>query len=332
MSIAPTTENPTNLRDRESDDLTTIKGIGPARQKWLRQSLDVRTFQDLAALSGDEIESQLKAEGRTVLRDEIEEWIAQAQDHVARHLRSDGVVESAIEAGVEGHSPAEESAWKPFASFVVEFQARRVASGAEEQRTAVHYVEADRTEVWPGVTGERLWQWMLDQVGEKLYSEPEESRAEKPGARDAGPLAGVQPISVSPATVTITQLGAFQPPQTEAPNAVGRAGQPFQGYVRGGASFALKASFELVEPDAAEARNEHRTYRAQFYAHNPATGTTTFMGTTEPKTLVKGQSSYSAVLPAVSLPPGIYRLRVMVTLQGTPRALGFLEVPLLQVT
>ena len=43
------------------DDLTAIMGIGQARQIWFRETLNVQTYRDLAALSIDEIDSRLKA-------------------------------------------------------------------------------------------------------------------------------------------------------------------------------------------------------------------------------------------------------------------------------
>jgi diguanylate cyclase (GGDEF)-like protein len=66
--------------ENPSDRLTKIKGIGPARQQWFRESLNVRTFQDLAVLSVDEIESQLKAANQIAARDKIEQWIIEAQE------------------------------------------------------------------------------------------------------------------------------------------------------------------------------------------------------------------------------------------------------------
>ncbi|MHC4617193.1 MAG: hypothetical protein ACYTEQ_05505 [Planctomycetota bacterium] len=69
-----------SIANRESDDLTVINGIGPVRQRWLRESLDVYTLRDLAALSVDEIESRLKAEEQIISGSEIEAWIDQAQE------------------------------------------------------------------------------------------------------------------------------------------------------------------------------------------------------------------------------------------------------------
>jgi hypothetical protein len=69
-----------NTSNKKRDDLTEINGIGPVRQEWLRESLDVYTFRDLAVLSVDEIESRLKTEGKIISRSEIEAWIDQAQE------------------------------------------------------------------------------------------------------------------------------------------------------------------------------------------------------------------------------------------------------------
>lgn len=330
MTTAPTGEDPMNLRDRESDDLTAIKGIGPTRQQWLRESLGVRTYRDLTALSVDEIESRLKAEGRPVPRSEIEEWIVQAQEYIDINLPPPPVPEPEVEAGMEGNSSEVEDAWKLLASFVVEFQVRQVAGRASEERTTVHYMEADKSEEWPGIEGEQLRQWMLDQVSEKL---PRDLEEEVPvGEPSAVPLADeAQPTAPRPLTVAVAQLRAFQPPKTQVPSAVGETGRPFQGFVRGDVAFALEASFELAGPAAVEAASEQRTYSLQFYAHNRATGESIDLGATPPEVIGEAQPSYSAALSKVSLPPGMYRLHAVVVVEGTPPVMGYLEVPLLQV-
>jgi hypothetical protein len=295
--------------DREGNDLTAIKGIGPARQRWFRESLNICTFRDLAALSADEIESRLKAEGQIASRGEIDGWIAQAQELAAAvNLSSQRAVEAA------------EGEWQPFASFVVEFQARRIKGLAEERRTMVHHMEADKGETWSGIEGERLCHWMLDQVGARVQQVIEEKLP-----------AEVRPAFACPVTVEIAQVRAFQPPQTETPIGVGEAGRPFRGFVRGGEPFALEASFGLAGPAAAEIAKKQITYHAQFHARSLPTGERIHLGDIKPNTLVEGKLSYTAVLPEATLRPGLYRLRVLATLQGMPPILGYLEVPLLQV-
>lgn len=148
---------------QNSDDLTAISGIGAVREKVLRESLDVRTFQDLAALSVDEIESQFKAEGQSVSRDLIKQWIA-----AARELAVATVAEPS-------NSPSSESEWESAATFVVEFQEREEG---EERRTRVHHMEEDVDAEWPDVGSEQLYRWMLEQLGEPVPELPKEVRAE----------------------------------------------------------------------------------------------------------------------------------------------------------
>ena len=67
--------------EKAYDDLTAIKGIGPIRQRWLRESLHVRTYLDLTSFPANEIEARLKADGQQVPpRSAIEKWLVEAQE------------------------------------------------------------------------------------------------------------------------------------------------------------------------------------------------------------------------------------------------------------
>lgn len=156
------------MNDRPRDDLTAIKGIGPAYQQLLQESLGVYTYRELGAFSADELESRLKAEGRIVSRSDIEAWIKEAQE-----LAED------VEAGAadEANSPGGETEWKPFASFVVEFQVREsVEDEDEERRTTVHHMEGDTDASWPDIESVELCRWMLGQIGEPVQQLPEVAR------------------------------------------------------------------------------------------------------------------------------------------------------------
>ncbi len=300
-------------------DLTAIKGIGPARQQWLRTTLGVRTYNDLAVLSADDIEARLKAEGQVASRNEIERWIVQAQELASADLLSQ--MESVgTEAGGKVAFPAKEGEWKPFASFVVEFQAWQNAGQAEEQRTKVHYMEGDIEETWSGLVSERLCQWMLDQLGEKAQL-GETAEQQRPDAVK----------QAEPETMEISQIRIYRPPHTESPIAIAKADQPFPSSIKGEEPFACEVSFALTRPVAAEVAEMPVTYRVQFYASNRSTGARAHLGDTGPDALVEGELAYTARLPSVTLSPGSYRLQVVVTLQGAHVIPGHLEVPLLQV-
>lgn len=347
MAAGSVRNKPIHSNDREFDDLTAIKGIGPTRQQWLRGSLGVHTYQNLAALSVAEIETRLKAEGQVAARSVIEGWLVQARELAAAAGSSASHVVAAAEteAGEEANSqvkaglvsaqiaklaeveadgnvslPAGEGEWKPFAAFVVEFQVRRMPGRAEEQRTKVHYMEADKEATWAGLEGQRLCQWMLAQLAKKEQPEQEET-----------PRTEVKAPVTPPATVEITQIRAYQPPQTKALLGFGRAGQPFSGLIKGSDPFALEVSFGLVGPAAAELTKKQAVYQAQFNVHSLVTGANIHLGEAKPDVLVEGQLTYTAVLLQATLPPGMYRLRTLVTLQPVSAVPGYLEVPLLQV-
>ena len=133
------------------DDLTELTQIGTSRARWLHERWGVETFADLAALPVDEVETAIRTEGLgTVSRDTVERWTEEA-----------------------GARAAAAQAWRPVASFVVEFQHR----GADPTdglawRTTVHHVEGDRNERWPGVDCPALAEWMTAQF-------------EPPGAADS---------------------------------------------------------------------------------------------------------------------------------------------------
>jgi hypothetical protein len=136
-------------------EISEIPGIGSARARWLEDSFGVQSFRDLAALSPDEIERKLKAEGRAaVSRTTIEAWIDEAQTRASEHA-----------AGVRASSESGESEWKPVSSFVVEFQSTTRSGQEEAWRTAVHYLEKDMNETWAGIDCDRLCTWMVRQLG-----------------------------------------------------------------------------------------------------------------------------------------------------------------------
>jgi hypothetical protein len=174
------------------DELSEIAGIGPARARWLRATLGVRGFRDLAALSPDDIERKLKAEGRAaVSRKTIESWVAEARARVGE--KGEPAVPAAQKGGVRDDEAA---GWKPAASFVVEFQLRAGEGAIEPWRTAVHYLEKDENETWAGVDCDGLCRWMTQQVRRAfgpeapvdggLPSEPTAGEDSAPAERSGG--------------------------------------------------------------------------------------------------------------------------------------------------
>lgn len=338
-------EDPTNGNGEEYDNLTKIRGIGSVTQQLLRQSLRTYTFRDLTNLSIDQIESQLRANGQTTSRSEIEGWIVQAQELVAAKEPSLGteaeesvnlptqeydesnqqevtLLDTAEEEVLTSQSAA--SGWSSFASFIVEFQHQTIEGQVEEQRIKVRHQEANTVTVLPGFQTEQLQEWMLNQFSDQMQQivgvqqrqierEPEETSA------------------ATPVVLEIIQLRLLQPPKTDNPMLFDKTSQMFSGPLNSAEPFVLETKLKLAGLTEEQIMQQSVTYSVQCYVRDRSTGVMTHLGDTEPDTLLKGQSSYIAILPEVSLTQGRYRLQLLATLQGLPATPGFLEVPLLPV-
>jgi len=94
------------------DDLTAITGIGVARQRWLRETMGVSTYADLAAIDPATVEAKLREEGKIIAPGDIQTWIDQARDLASLQTPANVIPDSSS------------SVWQPIASFVVEYQRR----------------------------------------------------------------------------------------------------------------------------------------------------------------------------------------------------------------
>lgn len=340
-----------NSSDSDLDDLTMIKGIGPARQRWFEDSLDVRTFGDLAALSVDAIESRLKTDKQIASRETIETWIAEAHGRAAKRAgkptraakgtkakaevkalagenetTSQPVKSAEDDDGGKAQFPTGRDGWKPFASFVVEYQERTVEGQAIEYRTTAHHMEADTSTNWPGIERQQHCHWMLEQLGDRISEEPVKGQHPAP-EHPTEPV----PVAKKPVRVEIAQIRAFQPPQAGNPVGTGEPDQPFEGYLRGDAPFALEIRFNLGGEAAADLIEEQVVFRARAYVQDQSTGKSIHLGDVGPGTLVKGELAHAAILPDITLPAGIYRLFALVTLQAGSVRPDFVTLPVFKV-
>lgn len=299
--------------EKPYDNLTEITGIGPARQQWLREALGVRTYEDLAALAVEDVESRLRADGQIPSRAAIEKWLRQAR-------------ELAAAAPAEANSPVGEDGWKPFASFVVEFQVRERLGQARQRRTAVHYMEEDRGASWPGIEHKRLCRWMVDQIHDEVELELEEPEA-APGEPAPGP-----PTERIRPRLEIRQLRIFQPPAAGTPGQVVDAGRVFAGRVRGSEPFALEVDVELTGPAAAGVARRQVKCTAAAYAYDEAGGRSIHLGNSDPRALQPEDHTYTFALPQATLPPGSYRLLVLIQPPSAAVMLpDYIEVPVFTV-
>lgn len=153
------------LGQMKQDALTEIKGIGKAREAILQRTLGVFTFQDLADQSVDAVKAAFKGEGHAISQKAIEEMIASA--HQLAVLTEETFANLAPTKGKKAAS----TDWVPFASFGVELQARDV-DGRRETQTVSHFMEGDISKTAHGILEENVINWMKEVAGE-TPSQPE---------------------------------------------------------------------------------------------------------------------------------------------------------------
>ncbi len=152
-----------------SDDLTRIKDIGLAREKWLNDH-GIGSYAELAAADPLWLFEKLKDEGRPVPLGSINRWIKTAGE---KHREPTPMPQSGTGSVIPFQRAARvvrtEDGWEEFASFYVSYQ-RKHEVGADLTRTQVSYrtyadhIEANENREWAGIEGEGLCQWVMNHV------------------------------------------------------------------------------------------------------------------------------------------------------------------------
>jgi len=306
-----------NKNDREYDDLTVIKYVGPKLQSWLRENLQVRTYRDLAALTVEQIQTQLSADKKTVAKLRIETWIAQAGELALKAEEKEAANPALVEPIVPPSVPKKAGNWKEYASFMVYFEAREV-NGEREKRIAVSHLEVDKSDAWSELTSEP-YLWMIDQAGERPFSGvPHMPSLEQAESDEAVPA--------EKAEVKVTQVRLFQPPEAKKP-LVTSNGKPVQQELSAGKPFALEVLFSLAGKGAESIVKQEPTYSIQVLSKEVDTKEGVDLVGSKPEALVKGVFEYNVKMPQVTLDPGLHQLWAMVAVQADNTVPNFMEGP-----
>ncbi|MEZ4514789.1 MAG: hypothetical protein R3C62_23190 [Chloroflexota bacterium] len=289
-------------------DLTIIKGIGPARQQWLRQSFGVRSYADLAELSPDDIEAMLKADGQIARRSAVEEWVAQAQvlsgTAVSRPLLT---------------LPADEFAdWHPFASFVVEIQAREEDGRTAATRTAVQHIERDKNATWPGIEREKLCRWIVAQVDEEVQQLAPPSQAVIVPAPQTA-------VTVPPSSLHVVSLTFRQPPQAAV---IFRPERPLPIILCAERPFTLTLTLSLDPPAASDTQAVVKT---QLHGRGLQKGFVSSRAVATSYDAPAGCNTLVQELGEFTFSTGQYQMQLTAVLQDSHTPPCYLELPLLQV-
>ncbi len=371
------------------DDLTQIEGIGVIRQRWLRETLNVYTFKDLAELAPQQIDIQLRHDRKPVALHDIERWIAQAQALVgltgsnssasnsnqaapqpisnpmeSALVESDPVESDPVESdSSQGITPRQHSSspsssiqeatpdqWEPLASFVVEFQSRQNPDHPEDQeyRTLVRCLDTERVRILPGLAAQQAQQWMwvqLDDIpmrslAEESLAHPDDNGHERDGA--STPTLG-QPPSVETSSleetsaphtavsIRVTQVLIRQAMEPVVSMAFGSSEPQILGSLQAHRVFQPEIVFELCNLEPAQLQAHQVIVHIHVYAYNRATGSIVTVGAPHRVSIDQVESQYGVTMPAVNLQQGLYRVKVLLSLEGVPSIPGYSEIPLLQV-
>jgi hypothetical protein len=213
--------------------------------------------------------------------------------------------------------------WKPFASFTVQFQTRQIADQVQQWATIQHQ-ETGATETCDSVDLKQLHEWMLAQVQPALPVSLEPAVPETTIGIDGRPRLAAQ----------IMRVQVVQPAVSESPIVVSQPGQIFSSSIKSGEAFNLEVAFNVRQssPDQPWIGQQHIRCSVRCYARHRSSRIITALETTTADLLIQGEASYTATLSgAVLKQAGSYRLQVLVTLESALATPGYFEIPVLQV-
>lgn len=314
------------LSGKEFDDLTVIHGIGLVRQQWLREVLEIYTYQDLVERSVNQIESRLKAEGNIVSRKSIESWQTQAKELANTAIQKAHPASDIPEGNkIEMSSLFRDDGWKPYASFVIEFQFNENVKIGDGRRTMVHYMEKDTGTMWPGIVGNQLCNWILDQIVETndLVSEIPGLLPEEESVNDER---GEEPVKV-----LVQDIRFFQPPTAHEPLEVLRERNLISGSAEGKIPFNVEVSLNISGATADDVIEERGRCLVRAYAYERKTGEFIHIGERELPNLKKGKYTYTITLPEITLNLGTYRFWVLAGLDKGNSIPDYVEIPTFRV-
>jgi hypothetical protein len=327
-----------SVSEKQRDDLTVIKGIGPVREKWLAETLAVSSFGELAALSVDEMEAELKAAGKIASRHEIETWIAQAREIAAANVEARPIeIEKETNSFVENDAVerlkkvdkttgpvalSTEEAWKPKASFVIEFQTRKGLDQAAEWQTVIQYMESDIEASWTGIKTAELGQWIGEQanIAKLAQSQP----------ADQSLPAQIESIAAFPIDVNAIEVRLIQPPDYSTTIDMATPGRSFLGHVQHEKPVTLEVALEFAERTGGQVLLSVLDYSAKCRLRNLSTRKGPYLLDMEVDPSISEQLSYKTKLSDISLEPGMYELGILIS-GRRPLNTNYFELPKLNV-
>ncbi|HIK18076.1 MAG TPA: hypothetical protein IGS53_22700 [Leptolyngbyaceae cyanobacterium M33_DOE_097] len=290
-----------------SKELSRIRGIGTAKQRWL-QAIGITTIQALATTPTEAIAQQLAEKGYSASAEEIAAWVAKAQALLSAVSVPPEVVEPEV---AQQKADSKSDGWAAIASFNVEFQSRKVAETVE-QRVIIRHHETNTTETLSEQNIHYLQQGLLERVQMSLI-------ASNPAAQVPQPL-----------TVTITQVELVRSRSAATMTATPEH-RLFAEQIVANEPFELVATVEFSDLPA-EGLNRPLICQLTAQARHLSGGSTIELGSVVKSLTLHDAMSYRFMLPEANLPQaGAYRLHLSFTVQNAPATVASFKIPLLSV-
>jgi hypothetical protein len=342
MSDPPVDQGRTDQRAASQNPIKHEQFHGMGQKGQARfAAIAIRTLQDLATANAATVESALKANGYSPGLTRITDWITQAQDLISdvsaaeveptteSSTTDETVVETRMsETEPESTGPGSPDSdadvttdWTTFASFTVNFEAKQTDHKIQYQ-TSVHQTGTDSAQTWEGIEETELQTWLLEHLASTI------------------PTATVTETKPAPAIAErlgpyISDLRIFQLPVNPLPMRLYQPSLMFPSPIKSNLPFTLELQFGIpvpeAEPDVLLELGQPVTYTVECYARSLVGKEVLTLGKLEPQQLPTQPQPFVASLPAISLPPGIFRLQLLLNLQNISAFPAYFEVPVLQV-
>ena len=200
--------------------------------------------------------------------------------------------------------------------FILKFQAKE-SNNQLETRTIIYDNIGNVKYLWLGLELEKACQWIVEQR-KKSFSA---NTSLKPRA------------ITSMMRVEMSQVNLYQPPENTNPTPVIRHRRVIGATINGHQNFTLEVLFNLENVVPQSGYAEPIKYQVQVSAKNFQSDISNTLIEEKRGALDQDQNLYRALLPRISLPSGVYSIKMIFLLfQERVFAFSYHEVPFLQVT
>lgn len=309
-----------------SDNLTHIKDIGLAREKWLNDH-GIATYAQLAEADPNWICDQLKTDGKpSVPLEVVQGWIEEANTLIADPAQSESAT-NVIPIQSQNRIPITEDGWDEFASFYISYQHKHQTNHPPLRtqvvyRTYADHIEANENQQWDGIEGNDLCNWIMSHVNTIINDEHLEATPSEAAVSTAQ--------SNKPSEIRIVSIRAYD---SIGGLANASAGELFKGAVHRQQPLTFDFNLEYVASDS-ENTKEGGVYDCQlslYIYEMPGDKPALPLQKILRRLPESGQTSFTATITTSQLPAGLYRIRAVATLTNQTPVLSIIDIPLLQV-